>query len=451
MIQLNSNFTKKLSFVDNVLFWLISIFLFFTIFFSAQATIQTDAIDYYVMLQQLTGSADSLIIDQTPFLNQRSPGFSLLALPAYYFLELAVNPLVNTHTLKSADLPPPKPPAFLKPGRRPPKRAHNFSHDASEHLLLPSRPVLAKDLLFKNIILDENGRLFQWKIMLALLITSYTMLVMGIVFSVKTLALIPGIISGRVFPMITIVTSGIFLHNIIQTPAYATMTVFGLSSLFCYFIIKSNSSPIFKYQFSARLFAGLLMLTRHETVVMFMTLMILLFISQKWSLLRNLFYGSLISLFILLVYNQYQFGDWLHLAMLEGNINQLGFDLGYMATNLFHPQAGLFFHSTLIVIGLIGLMLVKGEYPKYFGISALALLSLYLVRIPIMYTHIGSGVIEIAGLPIQCPSTWQDALMLLRSDINRYVIVLAPFAIIGLKSLLTITIKEGNQTNSSYL
>jgi hypothetical protein len=60
---------------------------------------------------------------------------------------------------------------------------------------------------------------------------------------------------------------------------------------------------------------------------------------------------------------------------------------------------------------------------------------LYLVRVPIMYGHIGSGAVWIGNLPVTPPSTFEGMRSLMRFDMNRYLTILAPFAILGIKVL----------------
>ena len=163
-----------------------------------------------------------------------------------------------------------------------------------------------------------------------------------------------------------------------------------------------------------------------------------LILYKKPVFLRNLVLGGSLSLIILLLYNFSQFGTPLHFGILKGDINQLGFDLNYIFANLFNPKSGIIFWSPLIFIGLIGLFFSNKKYLKALGVASLVLIALYLVRIPVMYKCIGAGAVDIGGVLVTCPKTIEDALMLVRSDINRYITVLSPFAILGLQNLLII-------------
>ncbi len=55
-----------------------------------------------------------------------------------------------------------------------------------------------------------------------------------------------------------------------------------------------------------------------------------------------------------------------------------------------------------------------------------------------MYKCIGSGPVDIGGLLITFPKTMNDTLMLIRSDANRYITILALFAILGLQNLFIV-------------
>lgn len=96
------------------------------------------------------------------------------------------------------------------------------------------------------------------------------------------------------------------------------------------------------------------------------------------------------------------------------------------------------FWSFLISLGLFGLFLGKKKYLKALGISSLVLIGVLLLRIPIMYIYVGGNPVDIGGLLVTCPKNTNDALMLVRSDVNRYIIILAPFAILGLQNLVII-------------
>jgi len=76
---------ETLSRLDTALFALLMLFLLAVVAVSGMANLQTDAIDYYAIVQQLVGDAPP-IVPNLPFLEQRSPGYPLLTLPLFYAL-----------------------------------------------------------------------------------------------------------------------------------------------------------------------------------------------------------------------------------------------------------------------------------------------------------------------------------------------------------------------------
>jgi hypothetical protein len=96
----------------------------------------------------------------------------------------------------------------------------------------------------------------------------------------------------------------------------------------------------------------------------------------------------------------------------------------------------MFFWSTLALVGIVGLFLDGKQYTRILGIGSLALIAVFLVRVPVTYDCVGEGIRQIGGLAVKCPLTRADALMLVRSDVNRYVTVLVPFSVLGLRTLV---------------
>ncbi len=177
------------------------------------------------------------------------------------------------------------------------------------------------------------------------------------------------------------------------------------------------------------------MLTRLETVLIAGTLGLSLIFYKKWSLLKNMILGGSPSLIILLLYNFSQFGNPLHFGILTGDINQIGFDFSYVFANLLNPKSGILFWSFLTFLGLIGLFPGNKKYLKALGFASFSLIVLMLVRVPVMYKCIGGEPLNMGGLLVACAGNMEEALMLIRSDANRYITVLAPFAVLGLQNL----------------
>lgn len=227
MNEMKSNkIIKTLNFADRVIFTALLCFFIFIIFFSSSANIQYDSGDYYTILQKLTDGSKKPVIPNTHFVEQRSAGYSIISALPYYFISFVIEPFVKTEKIidkgqksyseSNRDRPP--------PGQDQPMMG------------IPSEFLFSRDIIFKNFYIEKTGGWFEWKIISALLLTSYIFLFAGIMFCIKTLALRRKEIVGFSLPMLVIVTSIIFMQNIIMTPAYATLTAFGLSSLFCFFM-----------------------------------------------------------------------------------------------------------------------------------------------------------------------------------------------------------------------
>lgn len=417
-----SEIKNKIKFIclaDYFIFALLLCLLALSIFFKSSANIQHDSGDYYSILQRLTDSSKKPVIPNTHFVEQRSPGYSIISTLPYYLTSLAIEPLVKTEKIVDKGQEPPGPP-----------------NEGQKMMGIPSTPLLAKDIFFKNFYIEKIGGWFEWKIISSLLFTSYFFLFAGIIFSIKTLALRSKGIVGFSLPILVIVTSIIFMQNIIMTPAYATLTAFGMASIFCYFFVRSFEKDSFVSQFLAGLFLGLLVLTRLETVLIAGSICFSLICFRKWRFLKQVILGGLLSIAILLFYNFSQFGNPFYFGILKGDINQIGFNPNYIFANLFNPKSGILFWSPLTSLGLIGLFLGNKKYPTTLGVASLALIALLLVRVPVMYKCIGGDPVNMGGILVDCTRNMDEALMLIQSDANRYITVLAPFAVLGLQNLL---------------
>lgn len=430
------NFALKRA--DVFIFAALFCLLILSIFLFAKANIRTDSVDYYTILQRLTDGSKKPVVDNTHFVEQRSPGYGIISMLPYYFASFAIEPFVKTEKIveeKGMPPPPPKPGSNMqREVNRPPRPG-----DGSEMMGIPNTPLLARDIFFKNFYIKRTGGWFEWKIIFALLLTSYVLLFAGIVFSAKALAFENKGMPIFSLPLLVIFSSFIFIHNIINTPVYATLTAFGLSAIFCHFFVRGwSEKEKFFVQFLAGLFLGLLVLTRLETVLIAGVLCFFLIFYRKWAFLKNIILGGSLSLIILFLYNSSQFGTPLHFGILKGDINQIGFDLKYVLANIVNPKSGIIFWSPLVSLGLAGLFFGKKEHLIALGISSLIFIAVMVVRVPVMYKCMGGDAIDIGGIAVACFKTTEDALMLIRSDANRYITVLAPFAILGLQNLLGI-------------
>ncbi len=231
---------KTIRFIDGFILAVLLCLLALNIILAGKANIRADSVDYYTILQKLTDGSKTPVVDNPHFVEQRSPGYSLISVLPYYFISLAIEPFVETEEYVDERQGPPGPPRPRRPENH---GKHSINNPAdgggSEQMGIPGLPLLAKDIFFKNFYFERGGGWFEWKIIFVLLLTSYIFLFTGIIFSVKTLALRSKEIIGVSLPMLVIFTSSIFMHNIINNPAYATLTAFGLSALFCFFYVVS--------------------------------------------------------------------------------------------------------------------------------------------------------------------------------------------------------------------
>lgn len=409
---------KVIYYIDFFVFIVLVVFLLIIIVSSSRANIQTDSIDYYAILQRLTKSSGNPIVRNLHFVEQRAPGYPIISITPYYFTSL-IEPFIKTKLITES-----------------PSRENNSPPPETERMLLPSKPLFFKDIFLKNFYIEREDSWFEWKVISSMLFTSYFLLLAGIVFVVGTLALENKEIIGASLVPLVIITSSVFMHNVVNTPAYATLTAFGISSIFGYFFVKGSLTKGSLAQFLSGLFLGFLVLTRLETIVIFVAVFFSLMLIKETVFWRNFAIGSFIAFCILLFYNFSQFGTPFHLGILKGDINQINLDFGYIVANLVNPQSGIMFWSTLASIGILGLFVDNKRHLKILGTSSLILIALILVRVPVMYDCIGEGFKEIGGLVVTCPKDMADALTLIRFDVNRYITVLIPFSILGLRTMI---------------
>jgi hypothetical protein len=395
------------------------LFLALVVATSGMANIQTDAIDYYAIVQRLTGD-EPPIVANLPFVEQRSPGYPLLTLPAAYAAK-AASFWIEAETVRLA------PPSGQQAGEQ---------ARPSELALLPAQPLPLRQVFFKNFDLAPEGGLFEWHVIAAMLLTSYALFFAGLFISGRTLALLYPPPAGYSLPPLLVITSAVFMHNVVNTPAYATLAVFGVSAFFTWFWVRGWQGRSAWTQALAGLLAGVLVLIRLETVVLVAVLVAGLALSRQFRFLRHFVLGGLPALALLLVYNASQFGNPWHAGILKGDMNVLAFDLSYVLATLAGPQSGILFWSALTALGILGLLISPSSALKALGWASLALIALIALRVPLMYGCVGEGEQVVSGVTITCPQDMPAMLALIRSDANRYVIPLAPFAVLGLRGLL---------------
>jgi len=185
----------------------------------------------------------------------------------------------------------------------------------------------------------------------------------------------------------------------------------------------------------------MLVLVRLETVIIAVVWGTGLLLTRRWRFLGWFILDGLIPLGLLLTYNAAQFGNLFHVGILRGNMNILTFEADYVFAGLLAPQSGLMWYSPPIILGIAGLLMSSEARLKILGLGALALVALVLMRVPMMYFCIGEGSQTIGGVVIACPLDWDAMLQLIRFDVNRYVIPLAPFSVLGLRGMFTKILK----------
>ena len=432
------HWTKFLVSLDRWILTVGFIILAVLILTMSRANIVADSVDYYAILQWVTPAEEKPIVGNLHFAEQRSPGYSLTALIPYGLLSLIVEPFVTTEEIIEMRFAPPYPPP-----RTPPTGAKDEyrpisppTPKGSELMLIPAKPLLLKNIPFKDFYIPQEGSWFQWKLVLALAITSYLFLFLGMIASAVALRTGYPMFSGYYLVPLTIFASVIFVHNILDTPLYATLTAYGGISLFTLFFIKGYARQKARDFLIAGIFLGFVVLVRLETGVIAGTLALLLMARKEWNLVLRLFLGASWALLVWVVFNFAQFGTLFHLGILRGDINILAFDLGYISDSLIHPSSGVVFWSPLLIPGIVGLLLSRTAPLRMMGICSLVLLALYLIRVPIMYQHVGEGLLDIGGILVTPPPTSSAMHELVRSDINRYLTVLMPFSVLGLREVI---------------
>ncbi|HMK45336.1 MAG TPA: hypothetical protein VK436_01790 [Methanocella sp.] len=402
----------RLWLADRILFVILLIALAILIALFSQANIQSDSIDYYAILQKLTGNDHPPIVENLHFMAERSPGYSLAAVIPYCLVVWPLSMAFNTDRQISVQ-----------------------DQDGFQGMMqIPPYPLPSTGIFFHDFYL--GGSIFQWKIILALLITSYLALFGGIWLIARTLRLESKNMPGISIILLVILASPIFMINVLQTPSYATLFAFGLSCGFSFSFTRACRSKNRVDELLCGLVLGALVLTRLETALMLAVVMMCLAADRDFRFCKNLAAGAITWLPVLFAYNMVLFGNPFHASILAGDINLIMINPGYISDCLINPASGVVFWSTLTVLGIIGLCVGRKErHQRVFLACSAAMIGLYLVRVPVMYLHTGAGTMEIGGIPIGMPATRDSALALVRSDMNRYLTLLVPFAVLGLQGL----------------
>lgn len=409
---------KICNIADIVLLSIGIILLLLLVFSSTKMNIVADSIDYYSILQRLTPEKEVPIVRNLHFAEQRSPGYSIFSLIPYSLISIVIEPLVKTEKITEYDLDK--------------SRVSHNQMQSSEMMVIPPCPLRINNFLFKDFYIAPENSWYQWKLALSLLVTSIVFLIVGIAANALLLNYYSKSLKGFFLIPLAIFISPIFMRNIIDFPLYATLTAYGLSSLFLLFLFLSFHTNKHWQIVLTGIILGFLVLTRLELSILIIPLFTYYLFTKKYRLILFTTIGGLFSLLILISYNLILFDVPLHLGILRGDINTIDFNARYIFENILHPQSGVLFWTPILVPGLILLILSKNSILRVMGISSFLLILLYVLRIPIMYYNIGQGIIDIGGIPVMAPDNAIDMRDLIRSDINRYLTVLIPFSIIGI-------------------
>ena len=409
------------------IFWTFIVLLTFAIAFLSQANMQADPVDYYTNLQKIVANEDQPLMPNSHFADQRSPGYSLLSVPMYYTLQYLISPLGNTildpNGMKLLLLPP----GPTAPGQQ----------DTSSERPERREFVSVKDMFFTDFDLREPSGTIRWTLFGALILTSFVFLYIGIFALRSTLKLIDNRRKWLLLIPVIIIGSPFILFNIFLSPAYPTLTSFGMSALFAYFFVKGFDRETSWLPFWAGLCAGTMVLIRLEASVFVIALMLMLTLQKKWQFLLRFIGGGLITVGVLALYNMALYGTPIHLEILRGDINKMVLNAPYLFDALLHPASGILYWSFFVVVGLIGLFVGRNRMLQTLGIASIALLLLYCLKVPVMYLCVGQGVEDLGnGILLGCLPNATAARGLVQNDMNRYIVVLAPFAVLGLQQLL---------------
>ncbi len=418
-LDMKISISRKLNLIDHILFFVFIGVLIVLIATSTKVNIATDSVDYYAILQSVTPEKEKPIVRNLHFIEQRSPGYSLLSLIPYSLLTIFVEPFVTTEKISE-----------YAPLEFPMKRSKRMA--GSEMMMLPPQPLHIKDLFFKDYYIPEEGSWYQWKLALSLLLTSFFLFI-GIWANARVLKLYYPASKCLFIIPVTLVTAPIFMRNIFDLPLFTTLTYYGLASLFLLFTCLSFRSNKVWHIILSGLILGLLVLTRLEISILAILLIGYFLFTKKIRFFVLFSLGGLVALLVLILYNLSFFGVPLHLGILRGDINTFGLNWQYIFQNLIHPESGVLFWTPLLIPGIVFLITAKESILKVIGLFSFVLIIFYTLRIPIMYYYIGQGIIDIGGIPVTAPETPTQMRELIRFDINRYLCVLVPFSIIGIR------------------
>jgi hypothetical protein len=353
-LDMKISISRKLNLIDHILFFVFIGVLIVLIATSTKVNIATDSVDYYAILQSVTPEKEKPIVRNLHFIEQRSPGYSLLSLIPYSLLTIFVEPFVTTEKISE-----------YAPLEFPMKRSKRMA--GSEMMMLPPQPLHIKDLFFKDYYIPEEGSWYQWKLALSLLLTSFFLFI-GIWANARVLKLYYPASKCLFIIPVTLVTAPIFMRNIFDLPLFTTLTYYGLASLFLLFTCLSFRSNKVWHIILSGLILGLLVLTRLEISILAILLIGYFLFTKKIRFFVLFSLGGLVALLVLILYNLSFFGVPLHLGILRGDINTFGLNWQYIFQNLIHPESGVLFWTPLLIPGIVFLITAKESILKVIGL-----------------------------------------------------------------------------------
>ena len=97
--DMKKSISRKLNTIDQILFFVFIGVLIVLIATSTKVNIATDSVDYYAILQSVTPEKEKPIVRNLHFVEQRSPGYSLISFIPYSLLSISVEPFVTTEKI----------------------------------------------------------------------------------------------------------------------------------------------------------------------------------------------------------------------------------------------------------------------------------------------------------------------------------------------------------------
>jgi hypothetical protein len=240
-------------------------------------------VEYYAILQRLTPAEERPIVRRLPFAEQRSPGYSIMSLGPYLVFFTLVQPFVETKRIVETSAGQAHSSPDSLPSQTGPGVPSSTRGAGSEYMLIPPKPLLLRDVPFRDYYVSEEGSWFQWKIALSLAATSYLFLFLGLAANAWTQRKACTGICGVSLSAISVFTSALFLHNIVVTPLYSTLTAYSLASLFALFFVGAHRTQAIWQMLLAGFSLGLLVLTRLELTVVALAVVLFLMLRPQWA------------------------------------------------------------------------------------------------------------------------------------------------------------------------